>query len=95
MTSFIEKRHFKIRLTTEMLGTVAKDPEIYKAYIESKKPKDILENESETVTKTEEKGWTGFHSDENGLFIYEYMIKGFLKHAGNTMKDALGIKALA
>lgn len=28
----------KIRLITEMLGTVAKDPEIYRTYIESKKP---------------------------------------------------------
>lgn len=77
-----------------MLGTVAKDPEIYKTYIESKKPESVTEDESLTVDKIEEKGWTGFHRDENGLFIYEYMIKGFLKSAGNVLKDIVKIKAL-
>lgn len=86
--------NIKIRLLTEMLGTVPKDPEIYASYIETKKPEGITENESATVEKIEEKGWTGFHSDAQGLFIYDYMIKGFLKHAGNTLKDQLKIKAL-
>ena len=45
-----------------------------------------------SVEELEEKGWTGFHTDEQGLFIYEYMIKGFLKEAGNTMKEIVGIK---
>jgi hypothetical protein len=84
----------KIRLITEMLGTVAQDQEIYKTYIESKKPEGIDEQEYLTVEKIEEKGWTGFHKDENGLFIYEYMIKGFLKSAGNVLKDIVKIKAL-
>jgi hypothetical protein len=84
----------KIKLLTEMLGTVTKDPEIYKTYIESKKPETQIENEYLTVDKIEEKGWTGFHKDENGLFIYEYMIKGFLKAAGNVLKDIIKIKAL-
>jgi hypothetical protein len=84
----------KIRLLTEMLGTVTKDPEVYKTYIESKKPETVDEQEYLTVDKIEEKGWTGFHRDENGLFIFEYMIKGFLKHAGNVLKDELKVKAL-
>jgi hypothetical protein len=77
-----------------MLGTVTKDPEVYKTYIESKKPETITEDEYLTVEKIEEKGWTGFHKDENGLFIYEYMVKGFLKQAGNVLKDVVKIKAL-
>lgn len=85
----------KIRLLTEFLGTVPKNPEIYKAYVESKKPADKDdEDESANVEEIEEKGWTGFHSDDQGLFIYEYMIKGFLKHAGNVLKAELGIKNL-
>lgn len=84
----------KIELTTQMLGTVTKDPEVYKTYIESKKPESIDEKEYLTVEKIEEKGWTGFHKDDKGLFIYEYMIKGFLKHAGNVLKDIVKIKAL-
>ena len=85
----------KIKLLTEMLGTVTKDPEVYKTYIESKKPETLNgEEEYLTVDKIEEKGWTGFHRDENGLFIYEYMIKGFLKAAGNVLKEVVKIKAL-
>ncbi len=91
----METRNFKVRLLTEMLGTVAMDPEVYKTYIESKKPESANgEDEYLTVDKIEEKGWTGFHRDENGLFIYEYMIKGFLKNAGNVLKDTIKIKAL-
>jgi hypothetical protein len=80
-----------------MLGTVAMDPHIYKTYIESKKPEiHEAEDESATVEKMEEKGWTGFHKDENGLFIFEYMVKGFIKEAGNVLKevDEVNIKNL-
>lgn len=84
-----------IKTTTELLGTVPKDPEVYASWIETKKPIEIQENESENVEKIEEKGWTGFMKDDNGLFIYEYMIKGFLKTAGDVVKTDLGIKGIA
>lgn len=91
----VEKRRYRVRLITEMLGTVSKDPQIYKTYIESKKPEALAaEDESATVPKAEEKGWTGFHQDDVGLFIFEYMIKGQLKNAGNVLKDSLDVKAL-
>jgi hypothetical protein len=90
----MEEKHFKIVLTTEMLGTVPKDPDIYQTYIESKKPVDVADEEYLTVEKIEERGWTGFHSDENGLFIYDYMIRGFLKNAGNVLKESLKLKAV-
>jgi hypothetical protein len=90
-----EKRiKVRIKLLTEMLGTVSKDPTVYKTYIENKKPITVEEDESLTVEKAEDSGWSGFHKDEEGLFIYEYMIKGFLKQAGNVLKDILKIKAL-
>lgn len=88
----LEEMTVKIRLTEPMLGTVTKDPELYKTYIESKKPEDIQEDESKTVEKIEEKGWTGFHVDDTGLFIYDYMIKGFLKNAGNILKGQVAGK---
>ncbi len=85
----------KIKLLTEMLGTVTKDPEVYKTYIESKKPENQLDAEYLTVDKSEAKGWTGFHKNNNGeLFIYDYMIKGFLKAAGNTLKEVVKVKNL-
>lgn len=92
----LEKRKVKIRLTTEMLGTVPASQSIYAEFIESKKPDELKEElEAETIIeKLEEKGYTIFHSDENGLFIYDYMVKGFLKNAGNIMKESVGVKAL-
>lgn len=87
----MEERNYKIRTTTEMLGTVPKDPEVYKSYIETKKPEGVNEDESATVDKVEEKGWTGFHSDEKGLFIYDYMIRGFLKNAGEVMQQTIEV----
>lgn len=89
-----EKAIVEIELIEPMLGTVPKDPEVYKTYIESKKPEEVSEDESKTVEKTEAKGWTGFHADEGGLFIYDYMIKGFLKSAGNNLKDTVKVKNL-
>lgn len=95
MKDYIQKKSFKIELLTEMLGTVTKDPEVYKTYIESKKPESLNgEEEYLNVEKIEEKGWTGFHKDENGIFIYSYMVKGMLKNAGNVLKEIIKIKAL-
>jgi hypothetical protein len=69
---------------------------VYAEYIGSKKPPSIEEDETVNVAKLEEKGWTGFmkEPDTGKLFIYNYMLKGMVKHAGNTLKTALGIKAL-
>lgn len=38
------------------------------------------------LNTVDEKGITGFHSDENGLFIYNYVFRGFLKNASNVLK---------
>lgn len=95
----IEQRGFKIVLITEMLGTAPMNPHIYDDYVASKRPVDVVataetEEESKYVENMDEKGLTGFRKDENGLFIYDYMVKGFLKNAGNVLKDNIGIKAL-
>lgn len=83
----------KIRLIEKLLGTVPKDKEIYTNFVLSKSPdKDILETES--VQQIEEKGWTGFHQDEKGLFLFDYLVKGFLKASATVLKDSLKIKNL-
>ncbi len=86
----------ELELTTPQLGTIPYDPQVFKQYIESLKPKDQedQEDESQFVKQTEIKGWTGFMRDKKGLFIKSYMIKGFLKHAGDVLKDQLGIRAM-
>lgn len=83
-----------ITLTEPMLGTTPKNPEVYKEFIESKKPENIAEEEYRTVEQIEKSGWNGFHSDENGLFVYDYLFKGFIKEAGNVMKEIVKIKGL-
>jgi len=77
-----EKKGFKIKFLSKMLGTVPKNKEVYGSYVATKAPKGVdTEEEIATVEEIEEKGWTGFHKDDKGLFIYSYMIKGFLKSA--------------
>lgn len=95
----IEKRRVTIRTTTDMLGTVPKNKDVYSAFIETKKVNNKNgevreENESATVESIEEKGWTGFHKDETTgkLFIYEYMILGFLKNAGEVLQQNIIIE---
>lgn len=90
-----EKKLVRVRLIEDLLGTAAKDKEIYKSFIESKKPLESgEENEAENIETIEEKGWTGFLSDDNGLFVYDYYIKGFFKNAGHVLREVLGIKGL-
>jgi hypothetical protein len=78
----IETKEYSIELMEDLLGTVPKNKDIYEAYIADRaKSIDDMEEEIATVEEVEEKGWTGFHRDDEGLFLYNYMIKGFLKSA--------------
>lgn len=81
-----------IELLEPMLGTIPKNEKVYKTFIESKNPKG--EEDGVDMEKLEEKSWTGFHKDEEGIFIFDYMVKGFMKNAGNVLKEPVGIKAL-
>lgn len=82
----------KITLSEPMLGTVPADKEVYRRYIETKKPPAQDEDESLDVKELEEKGWTVFREDKDGLYIYDYMVKGFLKNAANQLKEVIKIK---
>lgn len=83
----------KIKLVTPMLGTIPMNKEVYSKFVAVKAvEKGLQDEEVETVQEIEEKGWTGFHQDENGLFVYDYLVKGFLKEAANVLKDNIGIK---
>ena len=82
-----------LEFTEDILGTVPKNEALYREFIESKKPEEQQDPEYTTVEAAEERGWTGFHKDDVGLFLYGYMIKGFLKNAANITKEQAGIKA--
>jgi hypothetical protein len=98
----------RIELTERMLGTAPKDRDVYTKFVAAKQlehAKKHPNDEQEVLPTVEEiesaqsdienAGWTGFRSDENGLFIPAYMIRGFLKEAAQTVKDHLGIRALS
>lgn len=89
----MKKYKVKLTLTEPQLGTVPKDEEVYKTFIENKKPEEQQEEEFKTVEKAEERGWIGFHKDEEGLFLYDYMFRGFLKAAAQATKYETGLKA--
>lgn len=46
-----------------------------------------LAEEPETIKEVEERGWTGFHEDEEGPFLYDYFVKAFFKESARTMKE--------
>lgn len=87
-----EVKEVKIKMLDDFLGTCPKNEEVYKEFIVSKGP-EVEQDEAEAMKGLEEKGWTGFMSDEKGLFIFNYMIKGFIKNAANVLKENADVKA--
>lgn len=77
---------YRLTLTEDMLGTVPKNKEVFSRYIANER---TGENEIDSVPEGEESGYTGFFEDDEGIFLYDYHIKGFLKEAGNVLKGSL------
>lgn len=89
------KYDITIKLQEHLLGTVPKNPEVYKTFVATKAADlGLAEEEVATVESLEEKGWTGFHKDEEGHFIYNYLIKGFLCESARTLKTFGPLKQL-
>lgn len=94
------KKRITIEFTEDILGALPKNPNIYKDWVESKKPEEQKEAEAKNVpvdeTKTDDqlKGWTGFLQDEDGIYVYDYVCKGFFKYAGGIMAEELKTKQL-
>lgn len=77
----------KIELLEPLLGTTPKNQAIYTDYVASKAADaGLVEEELATVESIEQRGWTGFMSDESGSFIYNYLVKGFLCESARTLK---------
>ena len=83
--------HLKIVLTEPMLATSPANPEVYKEFIASRKKSEtdaeLPKDEIETLPaeKQELTGWSVFHRDDAGLFIFDYHIRGFLKEAATSV----------
>ena len=84
----------RITLTEEMLGTKAANPEVFAAFIASKKPDgDPAKDELDRAENREEAGTTVFHRDGDKPGIYDYQIKGFFKDACGALRRADGTKS--
>jgi len=86
----------RLTLTSEMLGATPKDRDIFSTHVQNKAreagvDESLLENEISTVEEIDEKGRTGFHKNANGEpFVYDYVIRGFLKSACGHLRRADG-----
>ena len=99
-TVFGTKTEVVIEFTEDLLGPVPKSKDIYAKFVLSKmqkleptptekKAEDAAEAEEvQTVEDIEEGAWTGFHSDDVGLFVYNYWVKGFLKTSIEALVEA-------
>src|SRR2546429_1710744 len=87
-----------LTFTEPLLGTVASDQEVYKRFIATKAPEpDPDETTVENQNDRERAGWTTFYRmpDDNEIAcLMDYQVKGFLKEAGNVLKENGKIKAL-
>jgi hypothetical protein len=80
-----------LTLTQSMLGTKPADPNIFAAYIATKRPDGPAKDEQESAEATEISGTTGFHKHRDGRpFIYDYQINGFFKEASSAMRQVEG-----
>jgi hypothetical protein len=85
----------KVEFTESLLGSVPYNKEVYSSFIATKLKEmtpEKLEQEIESIDEREEKGWTGFHRDSatKRPFVYDYVIKGFMKEAARCMNRMAG-----
>jgi hypothetical protein len=45
----------------------------------------VVMEEEESIEEVEERGWTGFPRDQDGPFMWDYQLKGFLCEAARTI----------
>ena len=87
----------RITMTEDMLGTLPGDPQIYKNYIASKAPDaSTITDEIEAIGAAQvyDNKITVFPRDKEGnVCIYDYLIKGFLKNAAQTLSKVKGTEA--
>jgi len=87
-------------LMEPILGTIPKDRNVFENFImDHAKTEMEKEKAAEDINRVPEeieaRGWTGFYEDDEGHpILMDYQFKGFLKNAGNILKDSIGIKNL-
>jgi hypothetical protein len=74
-----------------ILGTKALDPKVFESYLNSVAAADesaAAEQTAKQLADQKEKaGTTVFHRDDKGLFLWNYQLAGFLKEAGDAIRQ--------
>jgi len=101
--SRIEKRVYELTFTEPILGMSPLNKQLYTDFIATKavdkapnlKPED-LEDEKEMIVEGDElRGkMTGFHMDDDGVYLLDYQVRGFIKNAARNFAKMLDIAAL-
>ena len=82
-----------LTLTEEMLGTASANPDIYREFIESKRPDNGENSEAATLPPVDDelqKSTTVFHRLDGKPCLYDYQIKGFFKDACGSLARVPG-----
>lgn len=98
--SLFDEYTLEFEFLEPLLGTIPKQDKMYEEYIRDKTREAGGLTEAQQADETppasiEEKNWTGFYQDPDGRpCLMDYQIKGFIKEAGNTVKDIVKVKNL-
>ena len=85
-----------VKLLEEMLGTGNANPDIHEEFIASKAPDaPSIREEVEAIgaEAVEEKQKTVFPKDENGVFLWDYQIKGYFKGTCGFLRGVPGTES--
>lgn len=90
-------RQYRLTLLEPMLGTQPRDRALYAAYVAARAAGAAMPaagvqevaSEVNDVQEIEERGWTGFAQDAEGIHLWDYQLRGFLKEAARVLDLSL------
>lgn len=93
------KYDVKIVFSEPLIASSPANKEVYKEFIQSRARKEAEATSDEAATlpavEQEQLGWSVFHSDDSGLFLFDYKIKGFLKDSCEAVTGNKGESGLS
>jgi len=89
----LDRYKVTLTFTEDLLGSAPKNREVYKDFIAKKATPEQTGEEVQLVEDLEERGWTGFRSDEKGLLLLDYQLRGFFKEQADALRESGDLQA--
>lgn len=97
----IQKRKYRLTFVEHILGMSPLNKDIYEQFI-VKKAKEKNPNFTDEMATDElsmieeykkaiEEKMTGFHKDDDGIYLGDWQVRGFLKTAANNLKNVVNV----